>query len=268
MRSFLCLFLVAAIWMIICNGDGTGSNRDQNKTNTQNQTESPDEQDPYQESVEEFPGPFMIKRLPYRIIEDESEPDYFGILGVPRSSSLARIRSSFRKSSRDYRDILMYFRSPPNYSRMNLTKSTKEGAKTSRTRPLPLSHLRPKLVINETLSAFNTSNDSTTNENVSSVEDMAKAAEKAARAARMKALDKQKRLEEFKSMSEAYRILTNPRSLARTRRPLLSPDAWFGFNLKRNTVQPSASPFETRGVCVRGGEVGDAQRDALSCLST
>jgi hypothetical protein len=223
MRSFLCALLIAAIWTILCNGNAD-SDKGQNKTDPQNQTEAEDEQDAYQESVEEFPGPFMIKRLPYRILEDESEPDYFALLGVSRSSSLAKIRASFRKSSRDFRDILMYFRSPPNYSRMNLTKSeksTKEGAKSPRARPLPLSHLRPKLVINETVSGLNTSNDSATAENQSSVEDKKRAAEKAARAAEKRAIERKKRLEEFKSMTEAYRILTNPRSLALNRHLLL-----------------------------------------------
>ena len=212
MRQLLCIFLISALWTISCDGADTGSEKGQNTTNPQNQTEPEDEQDSFQESVEEFPGPFMIKRLPYRIIADESEPDYFGIVGVSRSSTLAKIRSSFRKASRDYRDVLMYFRSPPNLSRINLTNSTKAGAKASRTRPLPLSHLRPKIIVNETASRANTSNDSITEEDKSRAEDKAKSAEKAARAAEKRALEKKKRLEEFKSKTEAYRILTNPRS--------------------------------------------------------
>jgi hypothetical protein len=256
MRSLLCIFIIAALWTISCYSASPGNEKGQNATDPQNQTE-PDEQDPFQESVEEFPGPFMIKRLPYRIVADESEPDYFGILGVSRSSTLAKIRASFRKSSRDFRDVLMYFRSPPNYSRMNLTKSTKDGAKASKTRLSPRSHLRPKIMFNETVARLNTSNDSATDENKSHAEEKKKAAEKAAKAAEKRALDQKKRLEDFKSRTEAYRILTNPRYPTR-----------FGLSLPFSPCIVLHAGVEKQDTTLIGEHRIEERRFALKCVNS
>ena len=210
MRDYL--FLIVLLSYFAASSQQGNGRTEGNSSKPQNATEGEDEQDSFQDPLEEFPGPFMIKKLSYRLVEDESEPDYFGMLGVSRSSSLAKIRQTFRETSRKYSDLLMHFKSPPNLSRINLTNSSKRdavkeksaNAKSARTRTLPLQHIRPpKNRTNET-------NPPEVNETLAREIAARAAAEEIA--AKKKEAEKTRRWNDFMSYSEAYRILTDPRS--------------------------------------------------------
>jgi hypothetical protein len=208
MRLIIAI-LIFSFLAIETEGQAQETNGTDNSTQPPNATDGEaDEQDSYHELHEENPGPFMIRKLPYTIVEDESEPDYFGILGISRSSKLAKMRQSFRESSRRYRDLLMNFRSIPHISRLNLTNSTKASTENkkqttkSRTRSLPLFRSATQNSTNTT--GLNSINESLAAQN---------AADAAAReiAKRKREEEKLRQLNDFMSRSEAYRILTNPR---------------------------------------------------------
>ena len=204
--------LILSLQAILSSGQLHGADNSTNSSQPTNATDGDDEQDSYQEPLEEFPGPFMIRKLHYRIVDDESEPDYFGILGLSRSSTLAKIRQSFRESSRSYRDLLMNFRSTPHISRLNVTNSTKRSpgkekvqSKSTRIRSRPL--FRPTLINNT-----NTSNATgLTQSNESSPDQISARAAAREIAAKKREAENLRRLNDFMSRSEAYRVLTNPR---------------------------------------------------------
>ncbi len=97
---------------------------DENDKKEEEEEEEEEDYDPLPE--EEDLGPFQLRKLNYVVVQDDSEPHYFELVGARRLASIKSVRSAFRRKAFDYREGLMrlYNRSSTETNATNATHAT------------------------------------------------------------------------------------------------------------------------------------------------
>ena len=175
MRWFLVLVLLLAI---CANSAATEQNGTATGGNTTEEEE--DEVPEYDQVLDEDDGPFSLKPLKYKVITNYTDIEAFKLLGLPRLSTISKIRSSFRERAKKYKkDLQKCFHCPASafVLRLNPSAGGSNESITGKTKRLP--------------------------EPVHETDEERYIREKKAEIHR-------RRMAEFESMTEAYKILNDP----------------------------------------------------------